>query len=193
MAGNIWCLGRSYAAHAEELGNEIPKSPLIFLKASGCLLEGQNELVLPNKNDEIHHEVEMCLKLNESLVVSHYAVAIDLTNRTQQSILKSKGQPWTLAKSFIGSCPVGPWVSAENVDLKNLDISLHINDAPKQNANTELLLFEIDFLIDYLKQNYPLQAGDLIMTGTPAGVGPIQSGDKITAKLGESVSSWQVR
>lgn len=192
MAGNIWCLGRSYAAHAAELGNEVPTSPLIFLKASSCLVENQSEIKLPNQDDEIHHEVEMALKLDENLQISHYAVGIDLTNRTKQQELKSKGHPWTLAKSFTGSCPVGPWISSAGVDLKNLDLVLSVNGDTKQCGNSSLLLFQIDDILNYLKANYPITSGDIIMTGTPKGVGQINSGDQIKAEVGDSLCSWLV-
>jgi 2-keto-4-pentenoate hydratase/2-oxohepta-3-ene-1,7-dioic acid hydratase in catechol pathway len=192
MIRNIWCLGRSYADHAKELGNEVPKSPLVFLKAGSCALPPGSSIKLPNEKDEIHHEVEMALLLDNQLNVSHYTVAIDLTNRTEQSRLKEKGHAWTLAKSFKGACPLGEWQELKDEDLNNLSLSLKVNQKIRQEANTSLLLIKVDKIVDYIKANFPVCPGDVILTGTPKGVSAIASGDKLEAQIGSYKASWIV-
>lgn len=192
MIRNIWCLGRSYADHAKELGNEVPNSPLVFLKAGSCVVTPGNKITLPNTSDEIHHEVEMALLLNDNLEVSHYSVAIDLTNRTEQSRLKEKGHAWTLAKSFKGACPLGEWQELTTENLDDLELSLKVNGENRQKGSTSLLLIKVDKIVEYIKSNFPVCPGDVILTGTPKGVAAIVSGDKLEAQIGKYITSWNV-
>ncbi|MEC9282638.1 MAG: fumarylacetoacetate hydrolase family protein, partial [Bdellovibrionota bacterium] len=185
MIQNIWCIGRSYAEHAKELNNEIPDTPLIFLKSGGCAEINHGQIKLTNEKDEFHYEVELALRFGANFEFDAYTVAIDLTNRSAQRKLKAKGKPWTLAKSFKGACPLANWQSIYNLDLENVDIELSVNGAVKQKANTELLLFPIQQIREYLLQNFPVQEGDIYLSGTPAGVGPLHKNDILIAKAGE--------
>lgn len=189
----IYCLGRSYAKHAQELGNEIPASPLIFIKAYACATESSSVIQLPNPEDEFHHELELVLKLGKNLEPSHYTCGIDLTNRSAQNKLKEKGKPWALAKSFKGAAPLGSWQKVESIEsLNQMNLQLKINGGTKQSSNTKLLLFKIEQILAYLKNTYPLQPGDLVMTGTPEGVGALHPGDKLEASVGKAEAQWTV-
>lgn len=192
MIQNIWCIGRSYAEHAKELNNEIPKSPLIFLKSGGCAQINHKKINLPNEQDEFHYEVELALRFGADLRFDAYTVAIDLTNRSSQETLKAKGKPWTLAKSFKGACPLGNWQSIYKLDLKNVDIELSINGEIKQKSNTKLLLFPVEEIRQYLIEKFPVKPGDVYLSGTPAGVGQLHKNDQLKAKAGLVEKNWVV-
>ncbi len=192
MIRNIWAVGRNYAEHAKELGNKVPTEPLIFLKAGSCAFFG-SEISLPIWTHEVHHEVEMALQFGEDLNALSYGVALDLTERRIQNQLKANGQPWTLAKSFSNACPVSKFVPIPSRnELKNLPISLEINGEIRQQASTSDMIFPLETLIEFIKAHFPVCPGDLLLTGTPSGVGPVRRGDKLVAQLGPIRHTWNV-
>lgn len=192
---NIWAVGRNYADHAKELGNEVPTKPMIFLKAGSTASVNGNELILPEWATDVHHEVEIALKFSQFYHVVEGALALDLTERTLQNELKAKGHPWTLAKSFTGSCAVSSFFSMKNFDqFRDRRLRLWVNDELKQDGNTSQMIHSFENLIEYVKEHFPVCPGDLLLTGTPAGVGPIKSGDTLRAELdGEMTHIWRVR
>jgi acylpyruvate hydrolase len=192
---NIWCVGRNYADHAKELGNEIPSRPLIFLKAGSCASINSNEIVLPWWTDEVHHEVELALKFSSHLHIMEGAIALDLTERKLQTELKSKGEPWTLAKSFDNACAVSAFFSLKNfAEVQDRSIRLWVNDELRQDGKVSQMLFPMEKLVAYIKAHFPICPGDLILTGTPAGVGPLKDGDVVKAEFqGEITHLWKVR
>jgi len=186
---NIWCVGRNYAEHAQEMKAEIPQTPLIFLKAGSCLNAG-SLIHLPEWSNDIHHELEIAFWIDEHFKFSHVTLALDLTARDVQAKAKEKGQPWTLAKSFTGACPIGTWISLDSgIEIKNLGLELKINGETKQKGAVTEMLFEPYALLNYVKHHFPLTAHDVLLTGTPAGVGPIRPGDQLEASLFDTSSA----
>jgi len=179
---NIWCVGRNYADHAKEMKAEIPETPMIFLKAGSCLNAG-TLIHIPEWSRDIHHELEIAFWIDESFKFSHMTLALDLTARDYQTIAKNKGQPWTLAKSFSGACPIGSWVSLEGINIRDLSLELKINGQTKQIGHATDMIFEPYELLNYTKRHFPVTIHDVLLTGTPAGVGSLQSGDKLEAYL----------
>ncbi len=192
---NIWAVGRNYAEHAQELGNEVPSSPLIFLKAGSSSTLAQSGVHLPDWGKEFHHEVELALQFDRDLKISHACIALDLTEREKQNQLKTKGQPWTLAKSFKEACPLSPFFPVGRLsELANLGLLLRINGQVKQNGNTEQMIFKMPTLVEFVLQYFPVVPGDLLLTGTPSGVGPVKKGDTLEAEIvGKIKHSWTVR
>ncbi len=193
MIRNIWAVGRNYADHALELGHEIPTEPMIFLKAGSCAFFGQ-EIPLPSWTQEIHHEIELALKFDAALEISHFGLALDLTERKIQTHLKKNGQPWTLAKSFTGACPLTQFHQVKDLnDLKNLPIALNVNGEVRQLGSTHQMIFSIENLVDFVKAHFPVCPNDLLLTGTPSGVGPLFRGDHLVAQLGSLIQhEWNV-
>lgn len=190
---NIWAIGRNYAEHAKELGNEVPTEPLIFLKA-GSSATFSNTIELPKWTKDVHHEVELALCFNDQLKISSAALALDLTERHFQNQLKAKGSPWTLAKSFTGSCPVSDFFAVASLDeLLALDITLHVNGELRQKGNTSQMIFSLRQQIDYVLAHFPVCPGDLLLTGTPSGVAAIRSGDHLKGELvGKMAKEWTI-
>lgn len=191
----IICIGRNYAAHIEELKNEQPGQPVVFLKPDTALLKGGAPFYYPDFSKNIHHEIELVLKISKEgkYIQPQFAhryfeeigLGIDFTARDLQDQCKAKGLPWEIAKAFNGSAPIGEFKSvAELGDLKNLDFHLKINGELRQKGNTGLMLFDFATIIAYVSQFFTLKKGDLIYTGTPAGVGPVHLGDQLTGFLG---------
>lgn len=195
MIQNIWAIGRNYVEHAKELGNEVPTEPLVFLKAGSCATVAKSEIHLPKWATDIHHEVEIALQFDENLQISAACVALDLTERTLQSKLKAKGQPWTLAKSFTEACPISNFFPVNDLDeLRKIDIKLMVNGDLRQSGNTSLMIFSYEEQIDYVRQHFPVMPGDLLLTGTPAGVGPVKPGDILVAEIvGKITHKWTVK
>ncbi len=192
--GKIVCVGRNYAEHAKELGNEIPKSPLLFMKPATAAVELEKPFSIPSDQGLVHHEVEIALLIGEQAssidegstwdCVSAVGVALDLTLRDLQDKLKAKGQPWEMAKAFDGSCPLSNWVPLEKIRDKNsIQIRLEKNSEMKQDGYSDQMITSIPKLIAYISQFFTLQPGDVILTGPPAGVGPLESGDVIKTTL----------
>jgi 2-keto-4-pentenoate hydratase/2-oxohepta-3-ene-1,7-dioic acid hydratase in catechol pathway len=191
----IICIGRNYAAHIEELKNEKPGQPVVFLKPDTALIKGGAPFYYPDFSTNIHHEVELVLKISKEgkYIQPQFAhryfeeigLGIDFTARDLQDQCKAKGLPWEIAKAFNGSAPIGDFKSvSEFNDLKNIDFHLEINGEVKQKGNTSLMLFDFATIISYVSQFFTLKKGDLIYTGTPAGVGPVQTGDQLIGFIG---------
>lgn len=189
----IICIGRNYAAHIEELNNERPSEPVIFMKPDTSVLRNDQAFYYPEFSKDIHFEVEVLVKINregkfiqEKFAHKYYdefGIGIDFTARDLQSKLKEKGLPWEKAKGFNGSAPISNFISKEGFDLNNLNFSLTQNGEEKQNGNTSLMLYSIDQMLAYVSQFFTLKKGDIIFTGTPKGVGPIAIGDVLEAYI----------
>ncbi|MBL7555616.1 MAG: fumarylacetoacetate hydrolase family protein [Bdellovibrionaceae bacterium] len=177
---SIWCVGRNYADHAKELGNTVPSQPLFFLKSSACIVHG-SRMTYPDAVLSLHHELEMAFRFDEKLRLSHIALALDLTDRERQNALKAKGEPWTLAKSFKGSCPISPWIPFDSNEIYTFE--LQINGQTKQVGDQNLMIFKLPDLVSFLKRHVPVSEGDILLSGTPAGVGSIQKGDVLKSML----------
>ena len=184
------CIGRNYTEHIKELENEKPTDPVVFLKPDTAILLKKQPFFIPDFSDDVHHEVEVLVKINpvgkhidRKFAHKYYnqiGLGIDFTARDLQSQLKDKGLPWEKAKAFDGAAVIGDWVSIdaiENVD--SLSFSLQKNDAIVQQGNTNLMLWKIDELIEYVSKYFTLKIGDIIFTGTPSGVGRVIANDKL--------------
>ena len=191
----IICIGRNYAAHIEELKNEKPGQPVVFLKPDTALIKGEAPFYYPDFSTNIHHEIELVLNISKEgkYIQPQFAhryfeeigLGIDFTARDLQDQCKAKGLPWEIAKAFNGSAPIGNFKPvSEFSDLKNIDFHLEINGEVKQKGNTSLMLFDFATIISYVSQFFTLKKGDLIYTGTPAGVGPVQTGDQLIGFIG---------
>ena len=196
------CIGRNYTAHIEELENERPKNPVVFIKADSAILPKEQDFYLPPFSNNVHHEVELLVKITK--VGKHIAkefahkyydevsLGIDFTARDVQDELKSKGLPWEKAKSFDGSAVIGKWVSKSNYkDLDQLSFSLKKNNEVVQSASSELMLWKIDELISYVSQFFTLKKGDILFSGTPSGVGKVEAGDVLEGFI-ESESFFKI-
>jgi 2-keto-4-pentenoate hydratase/2-oxohepta-3-ene-1,7-dioic acid hydratase in catechol pathway len=202
--GNIFCIGRNYAAHAAELGNPVEEEPLVFLKPTSALLLPGKPIVLPAFSRDVHHECELVLligkgghDIDEANALSHvagYGIGLDLTARDVQSQAKAKGQPWTKSKGFRGGACLSELIPASRVaDPGALTFHLDVNGQTRQRGDTALMLFKVPYLVSYLSRVYGLSEGDLIYTGTPEGVAALQSGDHVELTLGDLVSAeWSV-
>lgn len=191
---NIWAVGRNYSDHAKELGNEVPTTPLIFLKAGSSATLNSTEISLPAWTEEVHHEVELILKFSSHLHIIEAGVALDLTERKKQNEAKAKGMPWTLAKSFDGACPVSSFFSVKKLeDLEKMQLRLWVNDELRQHGQISQMIFKIPDLVEYVLEHFPVCAGDLLLTGTPAGVAALQRGDVVKAEITDQIShTWKV-
>lgn len=189
----IIAIGRNYTAHIEELNNEKPAEPVIFMKPDTAVLRNNAPFYYPEFSKDIHFEVEVLVKINregkfikEKFAHKYYdeiGIGIDFTARDVQSRLKEKGLPWEKAKGFNGSAPISDFVSKEGFNLKDLNFSLTQNGEEKQKGNTQFMLYSIDEIIAYVSQYFTLKKGDIIFTGTPKGVGPVSIGDKLEAYI----------
>ena len=183
----IICIGRNYRDHAKELNNPVPKKPLIFMKPSSALLINKKPLYYPEFTKDLHHEIEVVLKICKNgrhvqpeFAKEYYkevALGIDFTARDVQKQCKEKGHPWEIAKAFDGSASLSEFVPLESVYNNGLQFELKKNGESVQIGNTQDLIFDFNYIITYVSQFFKLQMGDLIYTGTPAGVGPVQIGD----------------
>lgn len=190
----IICIGRNYTDHITELKNEKPEDPVVFIKPDSSVLPKSNPFVIPEFSNDVHHEVEILVKINrlgkyinQKFAHKYYdeiGLGIDFTARDLQAKLKTKGLPWEKAKSFDGAAVVGrKWLDKNQFDLNNLNFSLLKNGETVQNGNTKLMLWKIDELIAYVSQFFTLKIGDVIFTGTPAGVGKVKEGDVLVGKI----------
>ena len=192
----IICIGRNYAEHAKELGNDLPESPVIFLKPDTALLKNNADFYYPSFSDNIQYETEIVIRINkegkniqEKFAHKYYnqiGIGIDFTARDIQQTLKSKGLPWEKAKAFNHSAPISSFVEVKEYDdIQALNFSLYCNDTLVQKGNTAQMIFNINYLISYISSFILLKTGDLIFTGTPAGVGSIKVGDRLKACIEE--------
>ena len=200
--GKVVCVGRNYAAHAEELGNEVPKAPILFMKPASSVVSIRQGVVRPNPAlyGETHYEAELCVQLAADLsaatieeakqAIGGVTLGLDLTLRELQTELKEKGHPWERAKCFDGACVLGDWLDPQVFgDFTDIHYQLTINDALTQDGDSALMLFPVYELLVNISHAFSLQAGDVIMTGTPSGVGALQAGDQLSLKLG--AYEWQ--
>lgn len=192
--GKIVCVGRNYAEHAAELNNPIPEQPLLFIKPATSAVNMQQPLELPKGVGDVHYETEIALLIGETISkatptealagVVGVGLALDLTLRDLQSELKKQGHPWERAKAWDGACPLSDFVDAAAVkDWQELELSLHINGVEKQRGQAKQMLTPIAELLSHISQTFTLLAGDVVITGTPAGVGKLARGDKLELAL----------
>lgn len=192
--GSIFCIGRNYQKHAEELGNTVPDQPMVFLKPSSSIIGDGEAIILPAQSKEVHHEVELVIAIgkkgknipgkNALEYIAGYGLGIDVTARDIQQQAKENGHPWSVAKGFDTFAPVSSFFPIdETTDFGAMDISLSVNGKKRQNGNTRNMIFSVAELIAYLSTIFTLNRGDLIFTGTPEGVSLIKSGDSILASL----------
>jgi len=189
----IICIGRNYRDHAKELNNPVPTTPLIFMKPPTALLLENKPFYYPDFSKDVHYELEVVLKICKNgrhvqpeFAAGYYqevSLGIDFTARDLQKELKQKGHPWEIAKGFDHSAAVGTFVPLEGLDSTALKFQLHKNEALVQDGNTHDLIFDFEYLICYVSQFFKLQMGDLLFTGTPAGVGPVKIGDELEGTL----------
>lgn len=201
----IICIGRNYASHIEELKNERPDEPVIFLKPDTAVLPKQFPFVLPEFSNDVHHEVEILVKINKvgKYIDAKFAhkyydeigLGIDFTARDLQAKLKEKGLPWEKAKAFDGSAVIGDFISKSDFpDLNDINFELTKNGNIAQKGNTKNMLWKIDELIAYISQYFTLRTGDVIFTGTPEGVAKVDSGDVLEGALeGKKLFRIQVK
>lgn len=191
----IVCIGRNYVAHARELNNELPTEPVIFMKPDSALLRNNDPFYIPDWSGDLHHEVEIIVKINKlgksvekefaSRYYSEVGLGIDFTARDVQNKLKDKGLPWEKAKAFDHSAVIcKEFVPIDSLPDRNaINFRLDINGVTVQEGNTSLMIFPIDDLIAHISNYFTLKIGDLIYTGTPAGVGPVKIGDRLEGFL----------
>lgn len=188
----ILAIGRNYADHIKELANERLEEPVIFSKPDTALLKNNAPFYYPGFSKDIHYEVEIIIKISKEgkhidpkfshKYFEEIGIGIDFTARDLQARAKEKGLPWEIAKSFDGSAPISEFLPKNSFqDFNNINFSLSVNGEVKQQANTSLMLFKIEYIIAYISKFITLKKGDIIFTGTPKGVGPIQVGDKLEA------------
>jgi 2-keto-4-pentenoate hydratase/2-oxohepta-3-ene-1,7-dioic acid hydratase in catechol pathway len=190
----IICIGRNYTNHIEELKNERPVEPVVFMKPDSAVLLKQHPFVIPEFSDDIHHEIEVIVKINKvgkyiepKFAHKYYdeiSVGIDFTARDLQTKLKEKGLPWEKAKAFDGSAVIGDFLSKTLFNsVENINFELVNNNKTVQKGNTSLMLWKIDELISYVSQYFTLKIGDIIFTGTPAGVAAVEPNDVLEGFL----------
>ncbi|WDE97866.1 fumarylacetoacetate hydrolase family protein [Lentisphaera profundi] len=190
----IFCIGRNYKAHAHELGNELPQEPVIFMKGSNAISSLSPHFSLPENRGLIHHELEIALLIGETLknaseeecrqAIIGIGLGLDLTLRELQNHLKSKQLPWERAKSFDGSAPISNFIPiSQNTDLQNLYFSLKVNDEYRQQGWTGDMIFPCTKLLSFISQEFTVDAGDIILTGTPKGVSELKAKDTLECTI----------
>ncbi|MDP5062345.1 fumarylacetoacetate hydrolase family protein [Maribacter sp. IgM3_T14_3] len=190
----IICIGRNYTAHIDELKNERPEEPVVFIKPDSSVLPKQQDFYIPEFSNDVHYEVEVLVKIkkvgkhiSQEFAPTYYdeiGLGIDFTARDVQSKLKEKGLPWEKAKGFDGAAVIGEWLPKTDFkDVNNLNFKLLKNDEVVQEGNTSFMLWKIDEIIAYVSTFFMLKKGDIIFTGTPAGVGKISPNDYLTGSL----------
>ncbi|WP_321369846.1 fumarylacetoacetate hydrolase family protein [uncultured Desulfuromusa sp.] len=200
--GKIVCLGQNYLDHIRELGSKIPDRAVIFCKPPCSMIADGGLIKIPTYSNDCHHELELALligkkgkNIKEENALSYlagYGVALDLTLRDIQSEQKTRGLPWEIAKGFDTSCPISNFTSAEKItDPNNLELQLKVNGEVRQQGNTNQMMRPVEKIIAEVSDFYTLEAGDIILTGTPAGVSKIVSGDKLEGNI-EQLGSLQV-
>jgi acylpyruvate hydrolase len=202
----IFAVGRNYAEHIKELNNERPDEPVIFTKPDTALLRNNTPFYYPDFSTDVHYECELVLRIckegkniDEKFASKYFdaiGVGIDFTARDLQQKAKEKGLPWDLAKGFNGSAPVSDKFIpvGEFMNLNNINFSLQVDSIPKQQGNTSMMLFSFDYIISFLSRYFTLRTGDLIFTGTPKGVGPVQVGNILSAYIeNEKLLEFEVK
>ena len=197
--GKVVCVGRNYVEHARELNNAIPSEPVLFIKPATALVKLEEPISIPVDYGACHFEAEMAVLIGEQLcgcseqqaagAIAGVGVALDLTLRELQTTLKHKGLPWEKAKAFDGACPVSTFVPVGEIeDLQDVRIQLSRNGQLQQDGNSGDMLTPVLALLAYISRFFTLEPGDMVLTGTPAGVGPLESGDQLEVILGNSIS-----
>lgn len=193
--GKVVCIGRNYAEHAKELNNPVPTEPILFIKPGSCVVAVDGGFSIPEDRGSVHYEAEIAVLIGKPLsrtpneeevldAISGFAPALDLTLRDVQAKLKEKGYPWEIAKSFDGACVLAPFVQGDAIaDLTDIGIRLTINGAVRQDGNSSDMLNPIVPMIQHICGHFSLQPGDVILTGTPVGVGPLNKGDEVELEL----------
>lgn len=192
--GKVVCVGRNYAEHAKELNNPVPAEPILFIKPASSLVPMSGDIRIPSGMGSVHHELEIAVLIGQELknaseeqvhsALSGIGLALDLTLRDVQSKLKEKGHPWERAKAFDGACPVSEFIGADQFpDLNHIQLKLERNGQLQQQGSSHDMLFPVVPLIADMSRHFTLNPGDIILTGTPAGVGPLESGDALNSSL----------
>lgn len=192
--GKVVCIGRNYADHALELNNPIPKEPILFIKPATSVVSLEAPFRIPSDKGVVHFETEMAVLIGETLrnaneqqamhAIAGIGLGLDLTLREVQDVLKQKGQPWEKSKCFDGACPLSEFLSPASVnDLTDVQIRLSVNGEVRQDGNTAQMLTPVLKLLAYASEWFTLEPGDVVLTGTPAGVGPVQPGDQLRVEL----------
>jgi acylpyruvate hydrolase len=201
----IICLARNYVAHARELNNPLPEKPMFFMKHENSIVRGNKPFYYPDFSSDIHHELELVLKISrvgkniEKKFAHRYydevGLGIDFTARDLQTEARENGAPWEISKAFDYSAPLSVFLPvSEFEDISNLSFHLEINGNTVQEGNAGLMIFPIDVQIAYISKFITLKTGDLIFTGTPAGIGPVKIGDRLEAYLeGKKMMDFYVK
>jgi len=193
LGTKLVCVGRNYAAHAAELGNSVPTTPMLFMKPTTCYVPDGGSVILPKISTNVHYEIELGVVIGKKMTkvsksealdyVAGYTIAVDVTARDLQEKCKAERSPWLMAKCLDTFCPVGAFISADKIDPANTDIQLVINDKVVQKGNTSDLVFSVPMLLEYISAVITLLPGDVVLTGTPDGVGPLHDGDVLVAMI----------
>ncbi|MCF8360848.1 MAG: fumarylacetoacetate hydrolase family protein [Prolixibacteraceae bacterium] len=194
----IICIGQNYAKHVKELNNELPEEPVFFLKPDTAILRKNNPFYLPDFSNDLHHEVELVLKIDKlgknisknfaSRYYTSIGLGIDFTARDLQRALRAKGLPWEKAKAFDSSAAIGNnFIPVEDLEKENIAFSLDINGETRQEGNSNDMIFGFDEIVEHVSKFFTLKQGDLIYTGTPAGVGPVKIGDRLQGFIGDKL------
>jgi 5-carboxymethyl-2-hydroxymuconate isomerase len=200
--GKIVCVGRNYAEHAKELGNEVPEKPVVFLKPASALINSGEKIIHPAFSNDLHHEVELVLLIGKTVknankneaedAITGYGVGLDMTLRDIQNELRKKGNPWTIAKCFDTSAVISDFISKSDYKLSlEEEISLSVNGQIRQKEKLNKMLFSPVEIVEYISSLMTLEEGDLVYTGTPAGVGKVEVGDKLVGRI-EGVGELKV-
>jgi 5-carboxymethyl-2-hydroxymuconate isomerase len=200
--GKIVCVGRNYAEHAKELGNEVPEKPVVFLKPASALIHMGEKIIHPTFSKDMHHEVELVLLIGKTVkdvaaneaenAIIGYGVGLDMTLRDVQNELKKKGHPWTIAKCFDTSAVVSDFILKSDYNLTlDEEISLSVNRQIRQKEKLNKMLFRPADIVEYISSLMTLEEGDLVFTGTPAGVGKVEVGDRLSGRI-EGVGELEV-
>ncbi|MEJ6474309.1 fumarylacetoacetate hydrolase family protein [Pseudoalteromonas piscicida] len=201
-AGKVVCVGRNYVAHAKELDNPVPSSPLLFIKPATSLVPFDNTVTLNAALGQHHYEAELALLVGAKIdadtpePLKHIVgigLALDLTLRDLQSELKAQGHPWERAKAYDNSCPITPFVPCDTDQLsRNIEYRFWQNETLKQHGHSELMIFSIATLLQAITQYFTLSPGDVVLTGTPQGVGCLSQGDHLQLQLGDH-TPWRAQ
>lgn len=184
----IFCVGRNYKLHIQELGNETPEKPVIFMKPDTAVMKENGYFYIPSFSSEIHYESELIIKISKHgkninpkfshRYYNYLSLGIDFTARDLQHELKTKGLPWLLSKGFDNSAVIGNWIEKDKFsDINQISFNLSVNGEVKQKGNSSMMIYGIDFLISFISKYITLKKGDILFTGTPSGVGQVHQGD----------------
>ncbi len=189
----IVCIGKNWAEHAKELGSSVPKEPILFLKPPSALIGSGEPIRLPAGVGRVDHEVELGVvvgrrmtRVTEDDALDHvrgWCLALDVTARDMQAVAKQKGRPWAVAKGYDTFCPVSALLGKDRVDPSNAELLLKVNGEVRQQGTTQDMVWSVAQLLAHVSSIMTLEPGDLVLTGTPSGVGPLQAGDRVEASL----------